>query len=124
MEIASDQIEEEETDTFIGIIVEQQPVPESGYEGFMKKIAREIKFPEGLTQKGRVFIQFTVDTTGKMQDIMILKGFNELADKEALRVMSVIDERFKPGKQRGRLVRTRMSIPISFDPETGKKKKK
>lgn len=125
IEISPDQIQEEEdTDGFIGIIIEQQPVPGSGYEEFMKKIAREIKYPKGLTQKGRVFIQFTVDTTGKMQDIKVLKGFNELADKEALRVLSVIDERFKPGRQRGRLVRTRMAIPITFDPETGKKKRK
>jgi TonB family protein len=121
IEIASDQIQEE--DVFFGII-EEHPVPESGYEGFMNKIAAEIKFPQGLTQKGKVYIQFTVDTTGKIQDIEIIKGLHELADKEALRAIATVDERFKPGRQRGRLVRTRMTIPITFDPEMGKKKKK
>ncbi|QHT66478.1 TonB family protein [Rhodocytophaga rosea] len=125
IQIAPNQIlEEEETDVFIGIIVEQQPVPESGYEGFLNKIAKEIKLPEGLTQKGKVYVQFIVDTTGKMQDITIIKGLNELADKEVLRAIKAVDERFKPGRQRGKLVRTRMHIPITFDPEMGKKKKK
>jgi TonB family protein len=122
IKIASNSVIEEDN-IFFGII-EEHPVPESGYEGFMNKIAREIKFPEGLTQKGKVYVQFTVDTTGKMQDIKIIKGFNELADKEALRVVSTINERFKPGRQSGKLVRTSMTIPITFDPETGKKKKK
>ena len=108
---------------FIGEIVEEQPTPQSGYEAFYKKISEELKIPLSLTEKGKVLIQFTVGTDGNIRDAQVIKGFNELAEKEALRTFLKVDEKFKPARQRGKAVNAKLIFPILFDPETIKKKK-
>jgi hypothetical protein len=57
-----------------------------------------------------------------MKDIAFVKGFNEAADKEAIRVMTSLHYPFKPGQQDGKPVETTMVIPIAFDPEKKGKK--
>lgn len=107
---------EKEEDVFFGMIVEEQAAPVGGYKKFYDAIANTIKFPEGLTEKGKTFIEFTIDTTGRMTDVKVIKGFNELADKEAVRIFSILNYPFEPGRQRNKPVRTRLVLPIMFDP--------
>jgi protein TonB len=57
-----------------------------------------------------------------MKDVRLIKGFNELADKEAVRVLSTLNYPFNPGRQRGKPVKTRLVIPITFDPKSGEKR--
>ncbi|MCP4460018.1 MAG: energy transducer TonB, partial [Cytophagales bacterium] len=63
--------------------------------------------------EGRVYLQFVVDRDGSITDIKAVKGIGAGCDEEAVRVMKTVPK-FKPGKQRGRPVRVRMSIPIVF----------
>ena len=110
---ASGQVEE----VFLGIIVEEQPVPKNGYEAFYRKLSEELKYPGQFAEGGKVFIQFTVNTIGNVVDAEVIKGLNDVADQEALRAFVAVDEKFEPGNQRGKAINVRMVLPITFDPE-------
>ena len=113
---ASEHLEKEiEEDTFFGSIVEIQAEPIGGYKKFLEALAKEIKYPNNLTVRGKTFVQFTIDTTGRMSEIKIVKGLNELADQEAIRALKTLDYPFTPGRQRNKPVKTRMVIPVVFD---------
>ncbi|MFY0598939.1 MAG: energy transducer TonB [Cyclobacteriaceae bacterium] len=119
LEIAVDSLEgEEEGDEFfLGTIVEYQAEPIGGYLKFMESISKSIQYPPELKQKGKVYIQFTVDTLGQMGEFKIVKGFNELADKEVLKSMTNLNFPFSPAKQRGKPIKSRLVLPITFEPK-------
>ena len=104
-----------EEDVFIGTIVEYMPEPVGGNEKFLAAIKANLRYPEGLTSNGRVYVAFVVDTTGELKDFSIMRGFHPLADHEALRVLKELNYRFKPGRQAGKPVSMRFVIPIVFE---------
>lgn len=122
VEQACDHLEEEheEIDEFFGAIIETQAEPTGGYKKFFEALSDSIKYPKGLTEKGKVFVQFTVDTLGQMSDFKIVRGYNELAEQATLDAMANLKFPFKPGEQRGIPVKTRLVIPIAFDLKNNK----
>jgi len=120
---ACEKIEtENEEEVFLGIIVETQAEPIGGYKKFFEAIAIKMNYPTGLKEKGKSFVEFTIDSVGQMKDVKLIKGFNELADNEAVRVLSTLNYPFNPGRQGGIPVKTRLVIPITFDPKNGEKR--
>jgi TonB family protein len=113
----NDTFEMEDDEIFLGIIVEEQAVPVVGFEQFYKDLTREIQIPDNLSEKGRVFVQFEIDSTGNIVNLQVIKGFNELADKEAIRAIKAIKQQFIPAKQRGKTILSKLVMPIIFDPE-------
>jgi TonB family protein len=111
-----------EEDTFFGSIVEVQAEPIGGYKKFFDALANEIKYPNGLTIRGKTFVQFTIDTTGRMSDIKIVKGLTDLADQEAIRALKTLDYPFTPGRQRNKPVKTKMVMPVVFDKGQNKRR--
>jgi TonB family protein len=100
----------------IFMIVENQPEPIGGMEGFYKYIAQNMVYPKEARRvgiEGRVFLQFLIRKDGSLTDIKLLKGIGHGCDEEAIRVLQNA-EKWKPGTQRGRAVNVRMSIPIVF----------
>ena len=100
----------------IFLIVETQPEPEGGMEAFYKFINKNLEYPKQARRmgvEGKVFMQFVVDKDGTLTDIKVLKGIGSGCDEEALRVLKMAPK-WKPGKQRGRPVKVRMSIPIVY----------
>jgi protein TonB len=107
--------EEEETNEIFQV-VENQPAPVGGYEAFYKYIGKNIKYPDQARRmgvEGKVFVQFVVDKDGSITDVQVLKGIGSGCDEEAIRVVKSAPK-WTPGKQRGRPVRVRMSVPIAF----------
>ncbi len=119
LEQACNHLEEEHEvlGEFFGTIIETQAEPIGGYDKFFDALSKSIKYPKDLSEKGKVFVQFTVDSLGQMSDFKILKGYNELAEQATLTAMSNFNFPFKPGEQRGITVKTQLVIPISFDPK-------
>lgn len=113
---AVEKTDNENQEHFLGIIAETQAEPVGGYKKFLDSLASKLTYPRGLSEKGKTFVQFTVDTVGRMKDIKLVKGYNDLANKEAIRVLSELNYPFHPGRQRGKPVQTRLIIPITFDP--------
>jgi protein TonB len=89
--------------------------PVGGYEKFLAAIKANLRYPEGLTANGRVYVAFVVDTTGELNDFSIMRGFHPLADEEALRVLRELNYRFKPSRQAGKPVSMRFVMPIVFE---------
>ena len=64
-------------------------------------------------QEGRVTIQFTVSSTGKVKDVKVLRGVCEELDKEAVRVVSSSPD-WTPGYHEGKAVAVTYTFPIIF----------
>jgi protein TonB len=115
MEIETPEIVEEEAEE-IFTVVENQPLPVGGYEAFYSYIYQEIKYPTFALRsnvEGRVFVQFVVEKDGTLTDFVIVRGIGAGCDQEALRVLKGAPN-WQPGKQRGKPVRVRMILPITF----------
>jgi protein TonB len=83
---------------------------------FRTWVAKHIVFPEEASvvdMHGKVVIQFVVNTEGKVEDLKILKGVDDLLDQEAFRVIANSPE-WKPARQQGVKVKQLFVIPINF----------
>ena len=108
-------VEVEESDEPF-IFVENQPAPVGGYEAFYKYIGKNTKYPDQARRigvEGKVFVQFVVDKDGSITDVQVIKGIGSGCDEEAIRVVKSAPK-WTPGKQRGRPVKVRISVPITF----------
>lgn len=113
--VFSDAPEEEEVEE-VFTIVEDQPEPPGGMPAFYQYIAKNMQYPAQARRmgvEGKVFVQFVVDKTGQITEVQAVKGIGAGCDEEAVRVISQA-AKWKPGKQRGRPVKVRMILPITF----------
>jgi len=95
--------------------IETMPTFPGGYDSLKSYFKRNMKVKPRLAHiSGRVFVQFTVDTTGAIREAKVIKGLNDYLDSEALRLIKNAPK-FIPGEFRGVKTKTRMIIPISFN---------
>ena len=108
---------EEEEEEVIFVVVESMPEFPGGQQAMMKYIAENIKYPVIAQEngiQGRVICQFVVEKDGKVSDIQVVRSSGEASlDKEAQRVINSMP-RWKPGKQRGKPVRVKYTLPVNF----------
>jgi len=107
-------IEEEEipldgSETFV--IVEEMPQLIGGLSGLQETL-RYPRIAKEAGISGRVFVQFVVSPDGSVRDAVITRGIGGGCDEEALRAIRAAQ--FVPGKQRGKAVPVKMSLPIIF----------
>ena len=97
--------------------VEEMPGFDGGTsEKFREYIAQNLKYPEEAASKkieGRVFVSFIVEKDGTVTNVRIVRGVDPILDNEAIRVVES-SPKWTPGKQRGELVRTTFTFPITF----------
>lgn len=98
-------------------VVEEMPVFPGGQTGLMEFIAKNLRYPvkaqkEGI--QGRVIARFIVEKDGSVSNLAIARrsASSEL-DAEAIRVLSTMPK-WTPGKQRGKEVRVKYTVPIAF----------
>jgi periplasmic protein TonB len=87
-----------------------------GRDAMLKFIGKNIKYPRDAEQKGiegRVIVGFTVDKTGEITDVHILKGVSASMDKEAERVVKMMPP-WKPGKNNGVAVKVKFKVDIVY----------
>lgn len=97
-------------------VVEEMPEFPGGMEALMTFLSRNIKYPSDAQNKGvqgRVVVQFVVNTDGKIEDAHVVRSVQSELDKEALRVINSMPN-WKPGKQKGEVVRVKYTVPIAF----------
>jgi len=99
------------------VVVEEMPELIGG----LASIQQHITYPEMARRagiEGRVYVQFTVNEEGDVEDPRVIRGIGGGADEAALE--AVKHAKFKPGMQRGRPVRVQYSLPVVFRlPDTG-----
>ena len=84
---------------------------------FSKWVSENVKYPDEARQskvQGRVTVQFTVTETGKVADVKVLRGVNEILDKEAIRIVSQSPQ-WAPGRdENGEIVPVSYVFPVIF----------
>ena len=79
-------------------------------------LAQHVRYPEEAEKNGiggMVYVQFVIDTTGKVVEPKVIRGVSPELDAEALRVVSEMPA-WKPGMQRGKPVRVSFTLPVIF----------
>lgn len=106
---------EESSDVFL--VVEDMPQFKGGdIKDFQKWVMENINYPEeALKNKisGKVFCDFVIDEQGKVGKIKITRSVHKLLDEEVERVIKTSPV-WTPGKQRGKQVKVKMSLPVQF----------
>ena len=112
VEVEEEEVEEQQ----IFQVVEEMPEFPGGMGECMKFLGKNIKYPT-ISQEngvqGRVIVQFVVNRDGSIVDPVVVRGVDPYLDKEALRVISSMPK-WKPGKQRGKAVRVKYTVPVTF----------
>ena len=112
VEVEEEEVEEQQ----IFQVVEEMPEFPGGMGECMKFLAKNIKYPTVAQEngvQGRVIVQFVVNRDGTIVDPVVMRGVDPYLDKEALRVISMMPK-WKPGKQRGKEVRVKYTVPVMF----------
>ncbi|MDX8339564.1 energy transducer TonB [Draconibacterium sp. IB214405] len=100
----------------IFFIVEDMPEFPGGDDALKKYIANSLSYPEDAHKngiQGKVYVSFVVEKDGSVGEAKIERGVDPSLDKEALRVVKALPQ-WKPGKQRGKAVRVKYTVPINF----------
>jgi protein TonB len=97
-------------------LVDEMATPLSGYEAYYRYIRNNMVYPgEAIKQgiQGNVTVEFIVDKEGNLHNIRIKKGIGHGCDEEAIRVVKA-GEKWKPAKNKGKIVMQKITLPISF----------
>jgi TonB family protein len=98
-------------------IVEEMPEYPGGENALKMFIAKNIIYPKpaieaGIT--GKVYVSFTVNKNGKVENVQVIRGVAPDLDAEAVRVVSA-QPQWTPGKEKGEAVNVRFTVPINFE---------
>lgn len=104
----------EELDIFT--VVEKMPEFPGGTAARDEYFARNMVIPESMVKDkvhGTVFVTFVVEEDGTISDERVLRGLNQEADQEALRLIKMMPK-WIPGEQRNHPVRVQTNFPVKF----------
>ena len=101
------EVQEEE----IFVVVEEMPTIIGG----LKRLYEVIEYPAIARQaglEGMVVVYFVVSAEGKPLDLQVQRSAGDVLDKAAVDAVAQLE--FTPGRQRGKAVPVRFSIPVRF----------
>ena len=114
---ASSDTPPESREDVVFIVVEHMPEFPGGTEALIKFLQDNITYPQIAKEnniEGRVLCQFVVEKDGTITDIQVVRsGGDASLDKEAVRVLRLMPK-WKPGKQQGKPVRVKYTVPVNF----------
>ena len=111
---------EEPQEEVVFQVVEEMPQFPGGLSEAMKFLAKNIKYPVEAQQakiEGRVIVRFVVGRDGSVSNVEVVRGVSPELDAEAVRVVSLMPK-WIPGKQRGKAVAVKYTMPIMFRLQT------
>ena len=98
-------------------VVEDLPQFPGGAAEFMKWLTKNLKYP-ALAQKrkvkGRVVVQFVVNTDGSISDLELTEKLETSCDNEVLRVLRMMPK-WQAGMMNAKPCRTKVCIPVVFN---------
>lgn len=98
------------------MVAEQMPEFPGGMKELLKFLQDNLKYPENAMKnnvQGRVIVQFVVEKDGTLTEFKVARSVDPDLDAEALRVLQTMPM-WKPGMQRGKIVRVKFTVPVSF----------
>lgn len=103
-------------DTTVFVVVEEMPQFPGGQSELMGYIGKNVKYPQKAIEKkisGRVVVSFVVGKDGTLRDFKVVRAVHPELDAEALRVIKSMPK-WNPGRQRGKNVAVKYTIPVNF----------
>jgi TonB family protein len=105
------------TDTIFSI-VDEQAEPKDGIQAFYDGVSQDLegKYPEDAINnkiEGVVYLQFVIEKDGSLSNISPVKGIGYGCDELAAEILKKQDK-WNPGRQDGKVVRSQRVIPIRF----------
>ena len=129
--VAEKKADTSETNTAVGTfepvqgdvfdVVEEMPQYPGGPQALFKFLGENVQYPaeaEKAGIQGRVIATFVVEKDGSISQPTIVKSVDPLLDAEAIRVISAMPN-WIPGKQNGKVVRVKYTVPLSFNLDGG-----
>jgi hypothetical protein len=104
--------------------IEVMPQYPGGMARFYEFIGKKYRFPPAALEigvSGRLIASFVVEKDGTLTDISILKDLGYGTAQELIKVLN-LSEKWTPGKQDGRLVRVRYTLPVALSLRGRRKK--
>ena len=98
------------------LTAEKMPEPPGGHAALQRYLRQHTRYPEAARRQrveGKVFVSFAVAPTGQLTDVQLLKGIGAGCDEEALRLIRQLPT-WTPGRQNGRAVAVRYTLPVTF----------
>ena len=98
------------------MVAEKMPEFPGGMKELLKFLQDNLKYPENAMKnnvQGRVIVQFVVEKDGTLTEFKVARSVDPDLDAEALRVLQTMPK-WKPGMQRGKIVRVKFTVPVSF----------
>ena len=111
---ASAETEEETFQVFL--VVEEMPEFPGGMAECMNFLGKNLKYPVEAQKngiQGRVLVTFIITDEGDIKDPVVVGGVDPFLDAEALRLIKMMPK-WKPGKQRGKAVNVKFTLPVQF----------
>lgn len=90
---------------------EEMPAPVGG----IKEIYKNVEYPKVAQQagvQGKVYILAFVNEQGGVDDVKVVKGIGGGCDEAAM--AAVKKAKFTPGKSKGKPVKVKYSLPVTF----------
>lgn len=115
-ETTQDSANEDDPQEQVFTVVEQQPEFPGGEAALLYYIKTNLKYPAPCVSKGiqgRVTLSFIIGKTGIVSNIQVISSPDSDLSAEAIRVVRTMP-RWKPGRQRGKYVRVKYVLPITF----------
>lgn len=109
-------VEEEVEDEEVFVFVEEVATFPEGEDALYEYLAKEIQYPVQARDggiEGKVYVRFVVEKDGSITNIRIMRDIGGGCGEEAKRVVKGMPK-WKPGKQRGRAVRSEFTLPVNF----------
>lgn len=108
---------EEVVDDTPFLIVEDMPIFQKGDLGtFRTWVQQRLKYPTIALEnsiQGKVNLTFVIEVDGRLTNIIVLTTPDRSLSEEAIRVLKT-SPKWTPGKQRGKAVRVKYSLPLEF----------
>lgn len=98
------------------LVLEKMASFPGGDKAWGKFLRKNFKYPRQAKRmgiEGKVLLSFYVDAQGSVSDIKVVRSIGGGCDEEAIRVLKA-SPRWNPGEQRGKPVKSPMSLFIHF----------
>lgn len=105
-----------QSDDDVYSLVEEAAQFPGGQTEMLKYLQTNLQYPEEAKANdvhGRVIVSFIVEKDGSLSNVKVMKSLGSGCDEEAIRLVNSMPK-WKPGKNGGKEVRARITIPVSF----------
>lgn len=97
-------------------VVITQPEFKGGMEALYKYILTNFEYPEDASRRsvsGTVEVEFTIEKSGDVTNVGILKGIDDIVDDQILRLLKAMP-RWTPATRNGVPARYKISMPLTL----------